>query len=206
MDTPYRIRLALPDDLPVLAEIERAAAGQFRATPYAWLADAPTVCPALLAAQQAKGWLWVVVNSANSPVGFAIVTEVDGEPHLQELDVHPQHQGRRLGAALIDAICAWARAANFSGVTLSTFRDIPWNGPYYRRLGFQPLAEVELGPELAALRVEEERRGLKQADRVCMCRPLHPPDGGEAHLRLCSGQPSFHNFGPTIQTFQPNLQ
>jgi hypothetical protein len=33
------IRPARPDDLPALPVIERAAAAQFRATPYAYLAD-----------------------------------------------------------------------------------------------------------------------------------------------------------------------
>ena len=29
-------------------------------------------------------------------------------------------------------------------MTLSTFRDVPWNGPFYRRLGFRELSRQEM--------------------------------------------------------------
>jgi hypothetical protein len=35
-----------------------------------------------------------------------------------------------------------------AGVTLLTFRDIPWNGPWYAGHGFVELPEEEFGPEL----------------------------------------------------------
>jgi hypothetical protein len=44
---------------------------------------------------------------------------------------------------------------------LTTFRDVPWNAPYYRRLGF----------ELAALVEREDARIPGDAPRVAMSRP-----------------------------------
>ena len=40
-------------------------------------------------------------------------------------------------------------------VTLTTFRDVPWNAPYYERLGFRTLAADEITPGLAAIRAHE---------------------------------------------------
>ncbi len=45
-------------------------------------------------------------------------------------------------------------------MTLTTFADVPWNGPYYRRLGWRDLPAAELGPELAAIRRHEASLGL----------------------------------------------
>ena len=53
-------------------------------------------------------------------------------------------------------------------VTLTTFRDVPWNAPYYERLGFRSLSETELTPELAEVRAREAEPGLDPETRVCM--------------------------------------
>jgi GNAT superfamily N-acetyltransferase len=51
------------------------------------------------------------------------------------MDVLPEHAGQGLGAALIEAVCSWAHTRGFDAVTLSTFRDVPWNAPFYTRHG-----------------------------------------------------------------------
>jgi hypothetical protein len=53
-------------------------------------------------------------------------------------------------------------------ITLTTFTDVPWNGPLYRHLGFRVLTDDELGPELRALRDRETAHGLDPAQRACM--------------------------------------
>jgi hypothetical protein len=55
-----------------------------------------------------------------------------------------------------------------SAITLTTFKDVPWNAPLYRHLGFRTLRDDEIGPELRALRDEETAHGLDAAKRVCM--------------------------------------
>jgi hypothetical protein len=42
-------------------------------------------------------------------------------------------------------------------VTLTTFRDVPWNAPFYRRLGFEVVDELPSG--LAAIRAHEAMAG-----------------------------------------------
>ncbi len=65
---------------------------------------------------------------------------VDGEGLLDEVAVAPAHGRRGIGRALVDEVVAWAAAGGFPSVTLATFRDVPWNAPYYEKLGFEVVA------------------------------------------------------------------
>jgi len=57
-------------------------------------------------------------------------------------------------------------------MTLTTFSDVPWNGPYYARLGWSALPEAGLPPELAAARQHERDLGLDQWPRQAMTKSL----------------------------------
>jgi GNAT superfamily N-acetyltransferase len=164
-DQAYTIRPARPDDLPALPAIERAAASLFRATPFAFIADFPLASESIDLAQER---VWVAVAADDRPVGFAIAHPLDGCAYLHELDVHPNHARRGLGRRLVQAVAAWARQTNAAAVTLRTFRDIPWNGPFYASLGFRLLSNDELSPGLRAIRDAEAEGGLPAIHRVCM--------------------------------------
>jgi GNAT superfamily N-acetyltransferase len=99
----------------------------------------------------------LVLAAGDPPVGFACVDLVDGAAHLWQLSVVPSAGRRGLGTSLVEAVCAWAGAQGLPAVTLTTFRDVPWNGPFYRRLGFRELDE--LTPGLAAIRAHEAAIG-----------------------------------------------
>jgi hypothetical protein len=43
---------------------------------------------------------------------------------------------------------------------LTAFTDVPWNAPYYERLGWRRLGQSDLTPGLAAIREHETARGL----------------------------------------------
>jgi GNAT superfamily N-acetyltransferase len=88
--------------------------------------------------------------------------------HVHELDVHPQHARQGLGRRLIQEVAHWARAQGASALTLTTFADVPWNGPYYTRLGFRILDEAARTPALRKIRHAEEAAGLPMAHRICM--------------------------------------
>lgn len=76
----------------------------------------------------------------DTPVGFALVEMLTGnEPHLEEIDVHPAHGRRGVGSALVRTVCEWATRSGFRDITLTTFRDVAWNMPFYARLGFAEL-------------------------------------------------------------------
>lgn len=53
-----------------------------------------------------------------------------------------------------------------------TFRGVPWNAPYYERLGFRELAASEVTPGLAARRAAGPGADGDSYARVCMRRDL----------------------------------
>jgi N-acetylglutamate synthase-like GNAT family acetyltransferase len=53
---------------------------------------------------------------------------------------------KRIGRQLIACVADHARTLGLTSLTLTTFRDVPWNAPFYARLGFEYIAE--LTPEL----------------------------------------------------------
>jgi GNAT superfamily N-acetyltransferase len=110
----------------------------------------------------------VVVDQKDYPIGFALVHVLDESVHLHELDVHPDYARQGVGRRLIETVIDWARARGATALTLTTFDDIPWNGPYYARLGFRILDLTTLSPGLQAVRHEEAEAGLPMAHRICM--------------------------------------
>jgi predicted N-acetyltransferase YhbS len=88
--------------------------------------------------------------------------------HLEELDVHPDHGWRRLGTRLVRTVCEWASVRGYRAVTLTTFRDVPWNVPFYARLGFEEVPGALLSPALRAILEDEAKRGLARSRRVAM--------------------------------------
>jgi len=92
--------------------------------------------------------------------------------YVEEMDVLPEHGRRWLGARLLAGVCAWAQEQGYSAVTPSTFRDVPWNGPFYRRHGFRDLEPAEWTPGLLAIRTQESQHNLAVDARAFMRREL----------------------------------
>jgi len=165
---PFIIQPACIDDLEVLPRIEREAAALFVGwqVPLEVLQEQTPLQE--FAAAQRDGRLWVARSQDDSVVGFALVDFVGGEPHLEEIDVLPSHGRQGVGRALVQVVQAWARASRYVSLTLTTFRDIPWNAPFYGRVGFREVSPQELSPALQMVVREEAARGLDPARRVVM--------------------------------------
>jgi GNAT superfamily N-acetyltransferase len=172
----YTIRKAAPSDLPSLPDIEREAASLFasRLAELGFNPDAPVLVNSIetLSSAQESGRVWVAFDSLNQPVGFALVVEIDGLAHLEEMDVLPTHGRKGLGTALLETVCAWAKESGYSAVTLSTFRDVPWNAPFYGRNGFHAVEPTKFSHGLAQVVETERRRGLRTDLRVIMRRDV----------------------------------
>jgi GNAT superfamily N-acetyltransferase len=122
----------------------------------------------VLTAAMRRGHLWVAL-AGDAPVGFAQVEMLGSDgPHLDEIDVHPTHARRGLGTRLIGGVCEWAAAAGYEQLTLTTFRLVPWNMPWYARLGFVELPSDQWGNELREKVDSETARGLDPSRRVVM--------------------------------------
>jgi GNAT superfamily N-acetyltransferase len=167
----YTISVARPADLARLPEIELAAARLLAGlAPESVLSE--TTSPEILKVAQGEGRLWVALAD-DVPVGFAHVEVLDADTvHLEEIDVHPDHGRRGLGARLVMHVCRWAADAGYRAVTLTTFRDVPWNMPFYARLGCVIVRTEDVNPALGAIVEDEARRGLDPARRVAMRCPL----------------------------------
>ena len=164
----YSIRPARPDELRAVQEIERRAATRLAGVGLAAAADLPIQPIEALQADCSRGRLLVAADDDDHPVGFALFALHEDEAHLEEIDVVPEHAGRGLGRRLIHAVVARAREAGSSRLTLTTFRDVPFNAPFYGRLGFRIVDESHLCPRLARIRQEERRNGCEVAPRVAM--------------------------------------
>jgi GNAT superfamily N-acetyltransferase len=165
----YTITTARLKDLPLLPAIELAAARLLAGhAPESVLSE--TTPHDVLTAAQAHDHLWVAL-AGDMPVGFAHVEVLEPTViHLEEIDVHPDHGRRGLGKRLVMAVCAWAATAGYRAVTLTTFRDVPFNMPFYAGLGFEVIPTDELSAVLRRIVEDETRRGLDPARRVVMRR------------------------------------
>lgn len=166
----YEIVTAEPADLPFLPAIEVAGA-RLLARHLGESDLLETTSQEVLFDALRRGSLWVA-RVGGVPVGFALVKVLEpSSAHLEELDVDPRHGRRGLGTRLVTAVCEWAARQGFSAVTLTTFRDVPFNMPFYARLGFEVIPARELGPDLLSALQDEARRGLDPTIRVAMRRP-----------------------------------
>lgn len=162
----YIVGLACWEQIHWLSEIEQAASVLFPDHVLTPEARASTVSVEQLEGACTEGRLWTAVTSTGLPVGFAIAIRKSNTAFLQEIDVHPAHQHKGLGRQLIQCVIKWAQAHQLSCLTLTTFEHVPWNAPFYARLGFRKLAEDELTRELLECLQNERKQGLQQ--RVAM--------------------------------------
>jgi ribosome biogenesis GTPase len=165
------IRLARADEITLLPELERQAAARFRDAGLEGVAESEPHALAFFAEAEAAHRVWVAVCD-DVVVGFAVAEELAGDAYLAELDVLPEHGGRGLGRQLVEQVLLWALAQGYSRLVLRTFLDVPWNGPWYRRLGFEPCAPK--GEAWSALIDREREAGLAEALRGFLCRDLSP--------------------------------
>ena len=169
MSPLYTIAAARPQDVRLLPAIELAAARLLAGHAPETVLNQTTSEETLERAQR-DGHLWVALAD-DVPVGFAHVDVIEPDvAHLEEVDVHPEHARRGLGTRLVMQVCAWATAAGYQSVSLTTFRDVAWNMPFYARLGFEVVPAEQLSRALRALVEDERRRGLEPSRRVVMRR------------------------------------
>lgn len=167
MDSRYTIAKARLQDIPELAAIERAAAVLLHGyAPPAVLEE--TTDESHFRQAQAGGRLWVVL-AEDAPVAFALIEMLaDDLPHLEEIDVDPRHGRRGVGTALMRTLLDWLAASGYAELTLTTFRDVAWNMPFYAGLGFEEVPAHELRAALTAVVEDETARGLDPRRRVVM--------------------------------------
>ncbi|WP_435036721.1 GNAT family N-acetyltransferase [Pseudomonas neuropathica] len=165
------IRPARPADAVALPAIERSAAELFRLDPQlAWLADAEVaeVAQHVRAIEEANVW----VAETTKLAGFLRAVEIDQHLHIEELSVSQAFQGQGIGRRLVSAAIENARQRQLSAVTLTTFSDLPWNAPFYQRMGFVELVPSKTDHHLREALQTEINHGFPADRRCAMTLPL----------------------------------
>ena len=162
----WSLRLARPEDAELMPAIESAAAALFADDPDLAGLDFDEVWePSELRSLIRRGHC-LVSHVGDEMVGFLVTQPFGRELHIWEMDVLPAFQGRGIGAGLVRACMVDARNSGFRALTLTTFRDLPWNGPFYAKLGFDEVTALDAHPRLAGELANEVDDGLP-AERRC---------------------------------------
>ena len=164
----WSLRLARPSDAEHMPAIETAAGQLFQTMDgLSQLADEPAVPVDRLQRYIRKGHC-LVSHLGEDMVGFIVTEPFGRELHIWEMDVHPSAQQRGVGSGLLRACMIDARNSAFRALTLTTFRDVPWNAPFYARLGFEEVTALDAHPRLSGELAVEADNGLPPERRCAM--------------------------------------
>lgn len=162
------IRLARAEELDALRALEDLAGERYAEAGLPQ--DLPGLTPSELTDAHERKLLWVASHD-DRPVAFVLCWIRPQALHLREIDVHPEWMGRGLGRRLVEHVAKEALHRGLAQVTLTTFRDVAWNAPLYRHLGFAEIAFEALPDWLRDIREQEDSGELARWPRVAMTCP-----------------------------------
>lgn len=167
------IRAASEQDAEELPGIERSSGTIFHGWPgLEWVADDSVQAADLHRNLIARGVALVAEEQGQGLIGFLNAERTPDGLHIWQIAVHCDYQRRGIGRRLIKAAQQLAVARKAKSLTLTTFRTVPWNAPYYQRLGFRILPESELTPWLRQVLDVERQAGLPIEQRCAMLMQL----------------------------------
>ena len=168
----FSIRLARAEDADAFPAIERAAGTLFETIEGLAGVAGMHAIPADEQRRLIRKGHSLVAEADERIVGFLSTEPFRRELHIREFSVHPDHQGKGIGAVLLRAAAIDARNSGFAALTLTTFSDVPWNAPFYARLGFVEVTALDAHPRLAGELAVEADHGLPAERRCAMIRFL----------------------------------
>lgn len=176
-----RIRLASADEIHKIAPLEQAAAEMFRQIGMTEVAEDAPISDTILLKAVEETRLWVAVEYGVLKA-YLLGSFLPRSLHIDQVTVHPDAARRGLGALMIESVSADPRAKQLGLMTLTSFANVPWNAPYYERIGFLDIAESEWPEGVAEKVAAEQEHGLGNYPRVVMQRVISepeafPPDG-----------------------------
>jgi GNAT superfamily N-acetyltransferase len=162
--TDHEVRPARARDLPLIAAIEDSGIGMFEAVLGDLTGDIlASPGPSGQERMSQPGFLLV---AGDPTIGFAHVVDMESHAHLDQISVHPDHGRRGVGTALLEAAAERAALRGHGALTLTTYADVPWNGPFYARHGFVELDDDEpMTAAQLAITAKEEQLGLSRHGR-----------------------------------------
>jgi GNAT superfamily N-acetyltransferase len=164
----FSIRLARPQDAAAFHRVEEDAATLLAQEPSLQGIPTPPSGTAEHYRKTIAAGNCLAATSGDDVIGFAAAGRVGRELHLHELSVMRAHQQRGIGATLLRALAIDARNCGMRAITLNTYRDIAWNGPFYARHGFVEVENFEGRDHLAQSLEAAEELGMPRERRCAM--------------------------------------
>lgn len=159
----YRVRPARGNEIGELQNIDLASATLFRGTgliDFGPLGEPTQPIPEdRLRKAFGDNLIWVAVDHMEEIVGFALCSDRGEDLYLDQLSVLPRHGRQGLGTRLVRRCLQEAEARAFRRVSLSTFRKVPWNGPFYKKLGFR---------EVPVWRLKDWQAEIRELQKITM--------------------------------------
>lgn len=163
------IRIAQDPDAEALPDIEQSAGEAYRGIEeLAWIADDDNRTVERHRELIAKGTCWVAVELDDPPVAFLSAEIQDDALHIWELAVRLDRQRSGIGRAMLETAVADARRRRLVALTLTTFRDVIWNAPFYQKLGFRVMDDAQAGERLRQVLRREVEHGMPASRRCAM--------------------------------------
>ena len=159
------IRRPRPNEIKLLPQIENEADLRYARVGFGRVTAMPPATLASLEHGRRHGLLWVAVSPLGHPVR-------GGTAWLDQLSVLDRWQRRGHGAALIERSARTAHALGFDTLYHSTYRGVPWNGPYYKRRGFHEVPRRAFARPLRVVLLTECRHGHPVWHRAIMQRSV----------------------------------
>ncbi|MEO0607480.1 MAG: GNAT family N-acetyltransferase [Pseudomonadota bacterium] len=165
----YAITAAELDDIPALISVDKAASALFAPTGLLEPEAVNDHVPAdVFAVEIPSANVFAARNQHGWAVGFALVRLRGSGLYLDQVSVHPDHGQKGIGRALVIRVLTEAEARKLPHVSLSTFRDLPWNGPFYASMGFREIPTERLEPYMKD--IEEAQRPFMDVSERCFMR------------------------------------
>ncbi|RBJ62610.1 GNAT family N-acetyltransferase, partial [Pseudomonas sp. MWU12-2534b] len=120
---------------------------------------------------------WVALTSCRNHCSLSNPQIYDRQLHVCENSGDTGHQGQGICKRLLQAAPEFTPEQQLKALTLSTFRALPWNEPFYQRQGFVTLQPAQLSSRLREVLADETQPGLPAARRCAMRLTLSNPGG-----------------------------
>ncbi|SMG28905.1 GNAT family N-acetyltransferase [Cedecea sp. NFIX57] len=156
-------------DIDELQRVEAVAARRFLAVPeLAFLASAGVTDRQTHAAAIENKLAWKVTGNDGRIHGFCYCERHEDTLYLAEISTHPDFQRQGVGAMLLAEVKRMGQLLGVSQITLTTYRDVSWNAPWYGRHGFVVIDDAALTPMLARCLAHQRDEGLMVLPRCAM--------------------------------------
>ena len=160
------IKIASEEDAELLPPIELSSGEAFRQIAHlAWIADDAVQSVERHRDLIRQGSSWVAHSATHGIAGFLSAERRGRSLHVWQMAVHADWQKQGIGRKLIGAAVRWSFAEDIASLTLTTFRDVPWNEPFYRSCGFRVI-DTDVPVPLQKILDAEAAAGLPR-DRRC---------------------------------------